>query len=414
MKNKPGIILLLAAFVVAAGFGIFLLVKNSGRPSAGGEDVRLYYYRCIPGLKRAEDAGSVLPVHKSYALNDKGLRIELDRIWIGAEKAWVLYHVADGTDLKPSGTLVLAGPGDATLLYGPVTEETEQILADDGLYGYFIMRRTDEMKDAITVDQASLYPIVTQKRWLGQKVTELDTIHVTLPANPLIEAAQEITLRQEAHDIGSLGTLTPTGLTMTQSRTFLSMQWSSTGYTLYGLQGTLDSRRGESLSIDGMIDGKRVALPAFNFVDTIFTLNLDKAYFINPGTLTLGIDPKDYQKKSNRNKIEQPAFQPGGPQCILQKIRVEKDWVYLDMTPVDDGNGVLCADPWAEASGGTDTVYCINGTLGWMDGVLTAEKEGISLGIPRAMWDQNLAVWVQVRKPLVAVEPGLHIDLKGE
>ena len=184
MKKKPLIILVLVVIVIAAGLGIFLLARNSGGPAVGGEDVRLYYYRNIPGLRRAEEDDAVVSVHKDFALDEKGLTIEIDRLWIGAERAWALYHIGDGTSLTPSGTLVLTGTGGETALYTASGEETEQILAEDGLYGYFAMHRMDPDTDIGTVEQASLYPVGTRNRWLSTQNARSSRFVQSYRANP--------------------------------------------------------------------------------------------------------------------------------------------------------------------------------------------------------------------------------------
>ena len=411
MKKKPLIILVLVVIVIAAGLGIFLLARNSGGPAVGGEDVRLYYYRNIPGLRRAEEDDAVVSVHKDFALDEKGLTIEIDRLWIGAERAWALYHIGDGTSLTPSGTLVLTGTGGETALYTASGEETEQILAEDGLYGYFAMHRMDPDTDIGTVEQASLYPVVTRNRWLSTSITELASIPIPMTDMPAGEPEQVISLREETQALGDLGSLTPESITLAQSRTFLSIHWQSDRYDLYGLHGALSSRRGEELPLDGRMDEDRITLPAFNYPDTLYTLSIDRAYFHYPGSLTLTIDPKDFRKRKNRRDIDQPAFQPGGPQCILDQIRMEKDRVYLEMTPVNSGS-VLGADPWGDET--TGAVYCANGVSGHMEGALMAEGDNLIISVPRDMWDQDLAIWVQVRDPLIVLEPGIDIDLRGE
>ena len=415
MKKKPLIILILVVVAVAAGFGIYLLAKNSREPAVGGEDVRLFYYRNIPGLKRAEEDDTVLSVHKSFALDEKGLTIEIDRLWVGAEKAWALYHIGDGTSLAPSGTLVLTGTEGGTALYTAAAagEKTEKILAEDGLYGYFILQRLEADTDIGTIEQASLYPVVTRKRWLRTDITELNPIPIAVPENTVTESKQDITLRQETRELGGLGSLIPTRITLAESRTFLSLTWEPAGYTLYGLQGTLSSRKGENLPLDGLVEEGRITLPAFNYPDTLYTLSIDRAYFTYPGALTLTIDPKDFRKRNTRRDIGQPAFQPGGPQCILDAVRVESDWVYLDMTPVNGDGGNLSADPWGDEAR-TNAVYCINGRSGRMEGALLSEGNIFTIAIPRAMWDQDLAIWVQVRDPLMVFAPGIDIDLRGE
>ena len=411
MKKKPIIVLLLVVLVIVAGFGIFLLARNSRGPAASGEDVRLFYYRNIPGLKRAEEDNRVLSVHKSFALDEKGLTIEIDRLWIGADTAWALYHIDDGTSLNLSGALVLTGTEGGTLLYAAGQAETGQIRADNGLYGYFIMDRLDEGQEIGAIEQASLYPVVTHKKWLSTKITELNAVPIAVSQNPADESEQDIALNQEANELGNLGALTPTAVTLAESRTYLSLDWESSGYALYGLQGTLSSRKGENQPLDGRVDDVRIPLPAFNYPDTLYTLRIDRAYFIYPGALTLTIDPKDYRKRNTRQGIDQPAFQPGGPQCILDRVRVERDRVYLDMTPVDGGEGILGADPWETQ---TNAVYCVNGRSGRMEGALLSDGEKLTIAVPREMWDQDLAIWVQVGDPLIELKPGIDIDLRGE
>ena len=413
MKKKPLIILLLVVIAIAAGLGIFLLARNSRGPAVGSEDVRLFYYRNIPGLRRTEEDNAVLSVHKSYALDEKGLSIEIDRLWIGADRAWALYHIGDGTSLAPSGTLVLTGAGSGTALYTANRGGTGQILAEDGLYGYFTMDRLDTDTDIGTVEQASLYPVVTRKRFLSTGITELNSIPIPFTQNPADEPEQTVTLTQEKNELGSLGSLTPTQITMAESRTFLSLDFESAGHTLYGLKGTLSSRKGEDLPLDGLIDEGRITLPAFNYPDTLYALSIDRAYFTYPGTLTLNIDPKDFRKRNTRRDIGHPAFQPGGPQCILDDIRVQRDRVYLVLTPADSGEGILSADPWADTAR-TNAVYCVNGTSGGLEGALLSDGEKLTIAVPRQMWDQDLAIWVQVRDPLIVLEPGIDIDLRGE
>ena len=413
MNKKPVIILILVAVAIAAGIGIFLLARNSKGPAASGEDVRLYYYRNIPGLKRAEEDTAVISVRKSFALDEKGLAIDIDRLWVGADRAWALYHTGDGTGITPSGTLVLTGTAGGTALYTAGGGAAEPIRAEGGLYGYFTMERLDGDTDIGTVEQASLYPVVTRKRWLRTGITELSPIPIAMTENPAHEAEQTVTLRQETRELGDLGSLAPASITLAESRTVLSVDWESAGYDLYGLSGTLTSRKGENLPLDGLMEEGRITLPAFNYPDSIYTLAIDSAYLTYPGTLTLTVDPKDFRKRNTRQDIGQPAFQPGGPQCILDRIRVEKDRVYLDMTPADGGSGILSADPW-DTGTGTNAVYCANGRSGSLEGGLIQEGDTLTIAIPRDMWDQDLAIWVQVRDPLIVFAPDIDIDLRGE
>lgn len=413
MKKKPLIILLLVVIAVTAGIGIFLLAGNNRGSAVGGEDVRLYYYRNIPGLKRAEEDDAVLSVHKNFALDEKGLTVEIDRLWIGGDTAWGLYHIDDGTSLTPSGTLVLIGTGGGTALYTSAGVDNGQILAEDGLYGYFTMRRLDPDMDIDTVEQASLYPVITRKQMLRTSITELNPIPIPYTQDPAGESEQTVALRRETREFGDLGSLTPTQITLAESRTYLSVNWESTGYTLYGLQGTLSSRKGEDLPLDALMDGGRITLPAFNYPDTLYTLSIDRAYFSYPGTLTLTIDPKDFRKRNTRRDINQPAFQPGGPQCILDAVRVERDRVYLDMTPANAGEGILSADPWEHGTP-TNAVYCANGMSGNLEGALLSKGETLTIALPRDMWDQDLTIWVQLRDPLIVLEPGIDIDLREE
>jgi hypothetical protein len=413
MKRRPTAILLILAAVVVIGLVVILLARPGKQPSAGGEDVRLYYYRSIPGLKRAEEAGKVLSLRKSFALDDKRQKIEIDRLWIGDDTAWALYHTDGSGELSVSGTLELADEDGSVTLYAAAPGDTEKISADGGLYGYFVMRRAEGSADIGVVKQGSLWTVVARNRWPRKQVTELDPIPITVSESPGEEISQDIPLVQAANELGALGVLTPKQITLAQSGTILSVDWESGQYELYGLTGTLASRTGEKLPLDGRVEAGRIKLPAFNYPDVLYTLSLDRAYFRYPGSLTMTIDPKDYQKRGSRKEIGQPAFAPGGPQCILDRVRVEKDWVYLDMNPVDAGSGTLCADPWDEGRD-TGAVGCLNGASGRIAGALSYEGDILTIAVPRGMWDQELKIWIQIRDPLISLESGIDIDFRGE
>lgn len=57
------------------------------------DDIRHYYYRSIPGLMRAEQAGLIKPIHKTFNVPDTEFSLKIDRIWYNNKNTYIFYHV---------------------------------------------------------------------------------------------------------------------------------------------------------------------------------------------------------------------------------------------------------------------------------------------------------------------------------
>ena len=92
MNKKRFLIFLFSLVGVAAiiVFCLFFFQKpepvNSLLTADRDEDVREFYYRAVPGLKMAENAGLVRPVDKRLDLPGRDAVLNLDRIWYNSKK----------------------------------------------------------------------------------------------------------------------------------------------------------------------------------------------------------------------------------------------------------------------------------------------------------------------------------------
>lgn len=65
----------------------------------GEEEVNLYYYRAVPGLKMAEEMGLVHPVNKRIDLSGHNAKLNIDRIWYNNQNIVIFYHIEDLTQV---------------------------------------------------------------------------------------------------------------------------------------------------------------------------------------------------------------------------------------------------------------------------------------------------------------------------
>lgn len=98
MNKKRFFTFLSVLILIVAAVGILVIRQQNPIESAlniedSVEGVRFFYYRSIPGLKRAEEADLVVPIHKSYEINEKPRVLKIDRIWYSQKNIYVFYHV---------------------------------------------------------------------------------------------------------------------------------------------------------------------------------------------------------------------------------------------------------------------------------------------------------------------------------
>jgi hypothetical protein len=85
------------------------------------DEIDLFYYRAVPGLKQAEDLELVRAVNRSFDLPGSSKNLNIDRIWYNKNGVVIFYHVENSETLSYlGGDLYMPGkePDEKTVYWG--------------------------------------------------------------------------------------------------------------------------------------------------------------------------------------------------------------------------------------------------------------------------------------------------------
>jgi len=126
MKTKR-FLMLLAAGITLISVSIALFLHKPRVETVNvlyaeeADEIDLFYYRSVPGLKQAEDLGLVKPVNRAFDLSGSKGRLIIDRIWYSNKGISIFYHVENlDTLCYLGGDLYLPGnePDVKTINWG--------------------------------------------------------------------------------------------------------------------------------------------------------------------------------------------------------------------------------------------------------------------------------------------------------
>ena len=169
--NKKRFLLFLITFILIISIPVLYFILKQPKfetvlhTASNLEEVEQFYYRAVPGLKQAEEAGLVRDINKQLAIPGQETTLIIDKIWYNRTGAIIFYHVQ--------------GANEAVYLGGEFYLPTDEPAEKRPYHGDKSIGSADEkgiIYDGSFYSCLKLSPLYDSS---GQPVSEIETLTFT-------------------------------------------------------------------------------------------------------------------------------------------------------------------------------------------------------------------------------------------
>ena len=456
MKNKRFLAFLSVLFLIIAAVGILVIRKqNAAEPASNEEEtiegVRFFYYRSIPGLKRAEDADLVVPIHKSYEIADKPYILKIDRIWYSKKNIYVLYHVENYDQIAYLGGHFFTDSQKSTkfIKYDPhesVGRPSERgVLFNNGFYSF----ATFPVLENITDDTAEIH---------FEPYLYIDDVEYSFEA---IVLGVEQCIKEEpveSYKLEALAQINDSTIEFYELKAGISSNKIYFSYTspnleiIYGFHGSIQTDKGEQLEISGMpniaLENSKhcyyIEFPPFNTIPTSLKLQLKSLDIVGTENIVAEIDlneiNSDDRGKGNK-EFEKELGNIKNTTITLESIAFDEEFISLEIvyySNIESGppySRLKAELPILERE--KQALYKSQNIYNPLPNVISIKNNfnkspcevdispsklktwvycpadnKISIGIPRSFWDRSSTIYIQIDNLTYENVLDLSIDME--
>ena len=321
--NKKRFLIFSFAFVcIAAMIIFFLFFFPKSEPvvtlltAEEEEDVGEFYYRAVPGLKMAENAGLIRPVNKRLDLPGRDTALNIDRIWYNNENIVLFYHVEEmPREVYLGGELYLpsAEPVEKTAFHGTASiggPNEKGILYQGGFYSCLRLPllRDNSGKAYTEIETLSYTPFLTipgQEEKETSETVQLKSFDIVLNYRSDQETVVKIPAESQME-------LDPERIhfyqvDMAPSVTRIYFQYLNSGRDrVYRVKGSYTTDKGESYGFDSypavITDYPyhySIEVPPFHIPPESLQLRIDSVHLIGGDSVSFQLDTGSYSAKNH-------------------------------------------------------------------------------------------------------------------
>ena len=335
------------SLLVLIGVTIAMLIarsQNIENPAFTSEDsaegVRFFYYRSIPGLKRAEEADLVLPIHKSYEINEKAQVLKIDRIWYSQKNIYVFYHVENFDKIAYLGGCFFTEsqkPADL-IRYDPqesIGRPSEKgVLFNNGFYSFATFSVLDNIPDGATEIYFEPYLQIDDAEYTFESIA-LD-VEQCIKEEPV----ESYELEASAQINDSVLEFYELEAGVSSNKIYFSYA-SPHSEIIYGLHGSIQTDKGEQFeiyavptSISKNAGHYFIEFPPFNTIPTSLKFKLKSMDIIGTdsivGEIDTGVVNSTNKGKGNKS-IQKELENIKNTTVTLDSIAFDEEFVSLEI-----------------------------------------------------------------------------------
>jgi hypothetical protein len=420
--------------------------SETSTPTATSQsDVYQFYYRCVPGLKMAQDAELVRDVNKRLDWPGKDASVYIDSIWYNNKSVYLFYHVVG----LPSNAY-LGGE-----LFLPANEPVKK----RSFHGSASIGRASEKGILYNESYYSclrLLPILDQN---NQPLSQIDTIYFTpfinIPSPKGLDIIESTQLKSFEIPLNFNEEEEPVDKTIIDYRLDLEgqilyfyqvnispsslkvyFQFLNSGRDqVYRVKGSYATDKGENYSFD--IYPRLITEYPYHYImelaplhmmpETI-KLNLETIYCIGGDEVNFTIDTSDYTAKSRSYKTEIGEDKVKNTSISISNITLKQHsaevlisyasdtenhrginltplnpyWLRENEVTINSANQILIQD-------GDYNQYNLNV---YNHGAETLPGEGIRLKLDRAFWDATDKIYIKIKNLSYELRITKEVDLR--
>lgn len=346
MKKRYSLhILLIFAIIVAiSAFGCS--PKEKGEPTSGAtdqkpEDIRDYYYRSIPGLKRAEELDLVKPIHKTFTTPDIDATLKIDRIWLNAKNAYIFYHVENTEDIAYMGGFFSGDEHGEEFELHPReligTPEEKGVFSDMGFYSFLKIPSIDPSKDTFkdSTEDSSQPLLFHPSLYIGDqkftfKAIDMGIVDIQEPMETF-ELESSVEIGENALKLYRLDA----GMSFNR---FYFTYTPINAEIIYGLKGHILTDKDESfiintaaISMDNGEEGYYIETPPFNELPNSMVIQLESLGVIGQDSIQGIIDTQAIKPKKGVQNLGFPLGKAMETNFILKDLHFRDGEVELGL-----------------------------------------------------------------------------------
>jgi len=342
--NKKRFFIFFTIVILAISMVTVLIVRNrhTVEPMVAIEEsvegVRFFYYRSIPGLKRAEEASLVVPIHKIYKIPEKPYELKIDRIWYSEKNIYVLYHVENIDKIAYLGGYFYLEDEkpDELPKFDPkesIGRPSEKgVFFNNGFYSCTIFPTLDDIdEDANNIyfepflqiegTEYSFEPIILQReQWIKEEPEESFKLDASVQINDSILQFHELKAGISSNKI------------------YFSYT-SPNSEVIYGLQGSIQTDKGEQLEIYTMPhsifenpEHYYIEVPPFDSIPNSLKFHLESMDVIGTDNIVGEIDTNLIKKAKNSKTLHQELGQIKNTTIEIERLIFNDDFVSIEIT----------------------------------------------------------------------------------
>jgi len=435
-KKRFLIFITVVGLIIAAIAMVFFRKQHKDEPVIAVEEsvegVRFFYYRSIPGLKRAEEAGLVTPIHKTYAIPEKPYELKIDRIWYTPKNIYVFYHVENIDTIAYLGGCFYFEYQEPEKLpkYDPqesVGRPSEKgVIFNNGFYSCMASSTPGDMKE----DTAVLY----FKPFLQINGTEytFEPLYIEREQWTKEEPVEEFGLDVSIEIDGDILEFYALDAGVSYGKIYFSYN-NPNSHTVYGLEGNIETDKGERIEVSTMpysILEKPghyyVEIPPFNTIPTSLKFHIQSIDIIGTDSIVGEIDTGLTKKTKNSMAIQTELGSIKNTTIILDRLITTDDSVIVEIAYNDEielnkpYSRLKVELPFLEQQeimlnkiqniynplpnivsiknnfNKSPNIYNISnaGSEVW---VSHSEKDRVSVSIPRSFWEASDKIYIELK-----------------
>jgi len=418
------------------------------------EQINMFYYRSVPGLKRAEELGLVMPVHRRYEIPGCEAELKIDRIWYNQKDVYIFYHVENLPQLAYlGGQLYLEGnvPEETAVFWGAdsIGRASEKGVVYKGNF-YSCLRlpalrdRNQQLLKEIHEIFYSPYLVIDQSGKKDKEETgfEFDPIKIELNYSIDKEYLEKIEMEHSV-DVGD-GQLKFYQLNIGSSYNRLYFLYiNDRRDIIYHLKGTILSNSGEYHRFDGAPDviteypyHYYIDFSPFDKTPDSIEITIESMDLIGNKQFVFDIIPEDYDKKSQTYHVKKEIAYMDNAEILLDSVKTEEDIVWLYISYIEREGltspySILRAElPNAEK--GADVLGSMHQLRHPVGNIITVQNLGkkdsqkvpeilglvrkgdnlFGFGLSREFWDTSEKILVQISNLTYRINANKKTNLK--
>lgn len=399
--------------------------------ASGRDEVNQFYYRAVPGLKRAEEENLVRDINKRLEWPGRNAAVYIDRIWYNVKSVTIFYHVEGisetaflGGDLYlPSEEPHEVQPFHGTHSIGRASEKG--ILYQDSFYSCLKLPPLRALSNQVLseIEKISFTPYINllRKKDGGMESTRLKSFEILLNYNTDEEEIIKIPLDSQIDIDGRQ--LHFYQIDLSPSALQLYFQYlKSERDMVYRVKGSYSTAKGEVHTFDSMTKAITkypyhyiIEIPPFHIRPDTLQVHIDSISCISNESVEFLIDTSQFGGKNRSYAVELGKKRIKNTDVLISNINLNRQAAEIFVSFVSDANEasapIMGLEPvlpkWEHKGSDGEEPSCRLAVLDsdlqpynldiWNYGLDLLPGEGIRIRLDRRFWDDSSVARVQLK-----------------